>query len=315
MIVRLSGRITAAGLTAVTLSVCLTGVGCGRDATPARQERSYGGSGAGKVKDAVAVVDGRGIALSEVQELVRRSGLSAREALSRLEAERLLIKEAERHGFAEDPEVHLVAKRAAVQALLLAEAGRIGVEEDELREAYEAAQDRFHKPERRESVHVLARMSADASPELSRAGEKLAREAIRAFTETDDVGAVLRRFRQRRSEPFRVVAERLPFLRRTGAVVKEFEEALFELPEPGVVPHPVRTSYGWHAIYVVSIRPEEQGSFEQAVEQLRPEILLEKRTKGMEKLFGRLEKNADIQTNENAIEWLLKAELPVLRER
>jgi parvulin-like peptidyl-prolyl isomerase len=315
VIVRLSGRIATAGLTAATLSVCLPGTGCGRDATPARQERASGGSAAGKSKDAVAVVDGRGIALSEVQELVRRSGLSARDALSRLEAERLLIKEAERHGFAEDAEVHLVAKRAAVQALLLAEADRIGVEEEELREAYEAAQDRFHKPERRESVHVLASMSADASPELSRAGEKLAREAIRAFTETDDVDAVLRRFGQRRSEPFPVVVERLPLLGRTGAVVKEFEEALFEPSEPGVVPRPVRTSYGWHAIYVVSVRPEEHWSFEQAVEQLRPEILLEKRTKGMEELFGRLEKNADIQTNKNAIEWLLKAELPVLRER
>jgi parvulin-like peptidyl-prolyl isomerase len=309
--VRLPGRAAATALAVAVLSVCPALEGCDR-----RPEALRGGPGtvgprAGAVKNAVAVVDGEGIALSEVEELGRRSGLSAREALSRLEAERLLMKEAARRGFGGDPEVRLVARRAAVQALVIAEADKLGVSEDELREAYAGAQARFNKPEMREAVHLLARMPLDASPGLSRAGEQFAREAIQqgGFTGAEDVEEVLKRFRQRNSRRFAVVVERLAPVSRSGRLAKQFEDALFEPSRPGMVPHPVRTSYGWHAIYVTSIEPEEHVGFEEAADLLRPEILLEKRTKAMEAFLGQLERNADIQRDESAIEWLLKAKL------
>ena len=313
-------RRTAASAGLAALSVCLGLGGCNRNSSSVREgEGAAGSSGAEMVDDAVAVVDGRSIALSELRELLRRSELSAREALDRLVSERLLMREARRRGFAEDPEVQLVAKRAAVQALLTAEADKLGVEEQELREAYEAAHNRFHVPEKRETIHLLAKIPADAAPELSRAGQALVREAIDALSAAElgegEVEPILRRFRERNHERFPVTVEKLPAFARIGRLVKEYEDAMFEPSKPGVVLRPVRTSYGWHAIYVSAIHPEQHWSFGEVSDRLRAEILLEKRTEWVESFIDRLRKDADIRFDESAVEWLLQVRLPVLDRR
>lgn len=52
----------------------------------------------------------------------------------------------------------------------------------------------------------------------------------------------------------------------TGRMVPEFEEAAFNLKQPGELSKPVQTSYGWHIIKLVDKKP--LGSFE----ELKPEI-------------------------------------------
>ncbi len=52
----------------------------------------------------------------------------------------------------------------------------------------------------------------------------------------------------------------------TGRMVREFEEAAFNLQNPGEISRPVQTSYGWHIIKLIEKKP--LGSFE----ELKPEI-------------------------------------------
>jgi len=52
----------------------------------------------------------------------------------------------------------------------------------------------------------------------------------------------------------------------TGRMVPEFEEAAFNLQQPGELSKPVQTSYGWHILKLIEKKP--LGSFE----ELKPEI-------------------------------------------
>ncbi len=52
----------------------------------------------------------------------------------------------------------------------------------------------------------------------------------------------------------------------TGRMVPEFEEAAFNLQQPGELSKPIQTSYGWHIIKLIDRQP--LGSFE----ELKPEI-------------------------------------------
>ncbi len=311
-------RRTPAASGAIVLLLCVALGGCGKASSPVRDtEPAAGGAWSEADETPVAVVDGSRIALREVRELVRRSALSSREALDRLVAERLLMQEARRRGFADVAEVRHVGEQAAVQAVLIEEADSLAVAEEELRKAYEAAHDRFHVPEKRETIHLLVRMPADAAPELSRAGEAVAGEAVDAlaYAGVEEAARILEQLRGQHGADFKIRVEKLPPFGRTGRLVKEYEDAMFELSEAGVVPRPVRTRFGWHAIYLTAIHPEQHWSFEEAAGQLRAEILLEKRKKRMEVFFDRLRTNADIQTDESAVEWLLQARLSVLDRR
>jgi hypothetical protein len=94
---------------------------------------------------------------------------SPRQALTRLEEEVVLARAAEAEGMGDDdPEVRDVERRAAVQALLAREIEeRIRPEtipDEEVAERLLRDLPMFAQPERRASVHVLARPIRDAPP-------------------------------------------------------------------------------------------------------------------------------------------------------
>jgi hypothetical protein len=299
-------------LAGVALAILLAAADCGEERVGDVGESAElaGQTGAGD-SGVVATVDGEPITLSEVERVVRGTGLSAVEALRRLIAERLLMREAARRDFGRVPEVADTVKQAAVQRLLAEEVETLTVTEDELEKAYENAADRFHRPELRRSVHVLAALGEEPSEEAVRAARRFAEEAIEAFAVADEVENVLERFRGRRSEYFGVRVERLPLASREGPFVKEYTEALFEPSTTGVVPRPVRTAFGYHAVYVAEIQPPVDTSFKEAKEVLRPEILLPKQRAHLDELIRKLHRGTAVTRNEPVIEWLLSTKIPV----
>jgi hypothetical protein len=98
----------------------------------------------------VARVDGAAIGLEEVRELQADTGLAAREALRRLEDERLLTRAAAARGYDRNGLVLAEAKRAQVQALLALEVERGNQPDDipllEVKQRYERIAPQYRLP-------------------------------------------------------------------------------------------------------------------------------------------------------------------------
>jgi hypothetical protein len=208
--------------------VAFTAIACGNGGPLRLGDAERGSSVVGGT--IVSTVDGHAIELAEVQEIVSASDLAPREALLRLQAERLLMAEAERRGYT-DADVREVAARALVQALLKREAESIEVTDQEIQRAYDA-DTRFHAPERRTSAHVVVLLPKGASAEDEADALGLAKAAITELEAEPAEGFVLARFRRLKHPSLKIKGERLPPLAREGRLVREFEDALFSLPTP-----------------------------------------------------------------------------------
>jgi len=266
----------------VGIVVCTAGLAssCGDDgAARGRGKTQRGGSQVGGA--VVSTVDGHAILISDVQALMKASSLSAREALERLQAEQLLMAEAERRGIA-GAAIDLVAERARVQALLDREAASNVATESELRAAYEKDV-RFHMPEQRLPMHVLARVGQTAGEPEVAAARAVAVKAIEDLR-TMDVAAVEARY-STTIDSVKVKTERLPPTHRESAFLKEFLDAVFSVSAPGVVPEPVRTKFGWHAIRVLEITAPRHAPYEAAEKVLRVELTTKKQADAVSALL------------------------------
>jgi hypothetical protein len=267
--------------------------GCDLGADRAQQPASYKQGSSQLGGTIVSTVNGYAITLADVGELVEL-GMSAEEGLRTLQAELLLIGEAERRGFAGDPAVRLLGRQAGAQALLDAEAEQVSVSEPELRAAYEAAGERFVQPEKRASFHVLAQLDAGAPGAASAAAEAFTRSVIGELR-AEGIEALRARYNHQKREHFTLVAQAVPPAGKQAAYDPAYLDALFSLPGPGVVARPVRSRFGWHAIVVTDVLPSKEVPFEVAREQLAAEIQLDKRARRVETLLQELGRERQVE--------------------
>jgi hypothetical protein len=267
------------------------GDGTGRIAAPQREGAATVG---GQV---VSTVNGTPITVEEVAALTRKSRLDPGGALRRLQAERLLMEEAERRGLRRVPEARQVARQALAQALLDEEAATVRVSDGELREAYEKARARFVFPERRASLHVLASVGTPADDAPAHAFIRRVRDELAAAPEPEDVWA---RYQSHAESGLRVSAERIPAVDREAPFVGEYLDALFGVASPSVVAEPVRTRYGWHAIVVTEILPASDKSLEEAEPVLRAELLVTKGKAHVDAFLRRLARDVPVQVRPDA---------------
>jgi hypothetical protein len=258
----------------------------------------------------VSTVNGHAIRIADVERTAFGTGIPFRESLRRLQSERLLMEEAARRGrFARVPDVIDVARRAAVQALLDAEAAEVTVSDRDLEKAYEEQRARFESKEQRVVVHFLAGMREGAPAELEARARAYAAAALQELKVATDLEAWKAKHNAKVVEGVQTLAESLPPLAREGRVVKPFEDAMFSLAQPGVVPAPVRTSYGWHAIRVLEITPAKVVPYETAAATLRNELRLERQTAHVAKLIEQLRRQHPVVVTPEASARLAELEI------
>jgi len=263
-----------------------------------------------KKAEVVSTVDGHPVTDDELRGLVRAATLSPAEALSRLQAERALMLEASRRGYAGRAEVTLATEQAAIHALLDEEAAAVQVSDEELAEAYDRQRNRFVIPERRRAVHVLAKLPADADEGARSAARAFIEQRLEELRQADDPVAYVTGTQRTKTAHFEVLGEALPMAAKgSGAFVKPFMEALFESEQVGVVPRPVETSFGIHGIGVVEIVAAVDEPLSKVAGTLRQELLLKKREERIEALIAELTRTHGVEVAAGAREALGELEL------
>jgi parvulin-like peptidyl-prolyl isomerase len=260
----------------------------------------------------VGSVDGQPIRANDVDRLAQVGGMAPQAALARLTAERLLEDEAERRGYGARLETEHVARQALVQALLeraVEQAPETQVSQSEIDAAYAAARDRFEVPERRTATHVLAALPKNASPEQDRAARDFIADAIRRLRSSADREATLEALRSEKPADFQVQVQQLPAAPAHGMFVQEFADALFSLSAPGVVPEPVRTPFGYHAIVLTNIEPAHSTPRAQADATLRGELETKKRKARLEAVLDELKSRARVTYVPDGAKLLAELEL------
>lgn len=311
MIARRHSRVA---LFALTLAACAgadeqASDAAGSDASPA-PERVAAATG-----PVVATVDGEPITLSEVEAAVRDTGLAPLEALHRLEEERVLYRRALLLGSLDTSDADRGARRAAVQALLRARVEEAVVEasvtDAEIVARYDATRASFVQPERRTSVHVLARIPADADEAAVAAAERFARRVITELSAESDPSSAADRYRADDSPErvYRVVVEHLPAASRRSSLEAPYLAALFSRDSPGVVAEPARTTHGLHAIVVSAIEPAFRVPLDEAEPMLRRQLLAEHRGAALDALDRELRATRPVTVDEAVLTRVLDADL------
>lgn len=227
---------------------------------------------------AVARVDGRAIALAQLQAAVTAegAGASAREVLDRLVTLEVVAAEAERRALAGDPEVRDTARRRAVQRLLEDEVEartRLqDVPERHVRDAFERNRGLYKHPDLLGAIHLVVRIGKADPPERKEAGRVLA-HALRAEVaalppEGRTIDALRAIAAAHKGSTPTVKAEDLGFIAKASRLVPEFIEAAFALREDGAVGPVTWTQYGWHVI----VRTGWKGAIDRPYEDVAAEV-------------------------------------------
>jgi parvulin-like peptidyl-prolyl isomerase len=291
------------GIGVLVGGVLLAAAGCGDDAG------GGGGSGPRVQGDAriggqvVSTVDGVAITVDDVRRRAEVGRIAPREALRQLQDDMLLAAEAERRGLGRDPRVVQDARRAAVQALLReqveASIPESSIEPDAIARAYQRHLDQFQQPERRASKHVLVRVPPDAPPEADRAARARIEGLLTEVRAVPDPTAWIDE-RLAAGVPGLVIEE-VPGLTRHDQADAAYLEALYALPAPGLVPGPVRTGFGWHAILLTEVIPARNVTLEEATPELRRSVLDSRRRARVAELIEETAGRTAVEPNQDAV--------------
>ena len=143
-------------------------------------------------------------------------------------------------------------------------AAGIKADDDELRALFEAERERFVTPEKREVSHILVSVPSDADPsDVALARERLValKDRIAAGESFEDLA------REHSDDPGSAAGGGALGHIERGMMVPEFEAAAFTLA-PDQVSDPVKSSFGWHLVKVISVQESRGATFEEVRDQV-----------------------------------------------
>lgn len=158
------------------------------------------------------------------------------------------------------------------------------VDEETLRSRYEETRGRYVEPEARLVSHILIQTPPNADADVVQtAREKALEIAAKARAEGSDFAALAKEYSE--DPGSRNSGGDLGWIER-GVTDPGFEETLFSMA-PGVS-DPVKSSDGWHVIWLREVREESGKSFEDVRDELAKEYLESERERAYNDAAGRL---------------------------
>jgi len=243
---------------------------------------------------ALAIINGKEITASEfdlrwsqVPEFARKTyeGADGRKKfLDELITRELLLQEAKKRGIDRDrtllERIERFKERTLLDSLMREEVdARVTVTQEDIKAYYDANRGNFTATDELRASHILVKTEAEAA-ELKKhldQGEDfpaLARKVsldVSTKSKGGDLGVVKR-----------------------GQTVPAFEKALLNL-KVGEISAPVPTQFGYHLIKLVDRTPGLPLSFEDAKEQVKEQVLIEKKRKRFDELVASLRAKAKLR--------------------
>ena len=172
---------------------------------------------------------------------------------------------------------------------------RVQVTDAEIQAFYDQNKDTFSRPEERRARHVLVKVDATAD----QATLDAARKTIESVAAQARAGTDFAQLAARYSDDpgSKNQGGDLGFFPR-GRMVPEFDEAVFSMA-PGAISDPVRTSFGYHVIELVEVRPAGQRPLAEVKEQIKGQLrfprLREEASKLAKELHAKVKAGADLR--------------------
>ncbi|MDJ0762705.1 MAG: peptidyl-prolyl cis-trans isomerase [Myxococcota bacterium] len=264
-----------------TLGVgCLCLVAC-TDADPHLRSAPLPSSQAvpASLDSVVARVNGTAITAADIRSLNEflKADMTHRESLDVLIRSELLAQEARRRGYGAWSAVEDTRRIELARALLktrIAKGVRTGtLDEDKLRTLYKENQERFVHGILRRVSHILVPIGKNAFSEEE--ASAIASEIAKAAGQTTTLEAFVALGRSfEKAHPTKITVEDLPpFAEDNKRFVKPFVEGTFAIPKVGGVSPPVKTTFGWHVIFVSEELPAANRPFEAVRQELAEQVL------------------------------------------
>lgn len=226
------------------------------------------------------------------REMQFHKGAPSPEATARysLAIRELLLQRARAIGLVKpDQPLDDAACDAVIEALRTREAPTPEPGEAECRRLYEAQRARFRSGDLVEARHILFAVTPAAPVEtVRRQAEATLKQARRTPERFADLAATLSNC------PSGAHGGNLGQLQR-GDTVPEFESALFEGGETGMLPQLVRTRYGFHVVSIERRIPGRQIEFESVRERIAEELRERVQAKAMEQYVRVLAATAQVE--------------------
>jgi peptidyl-prolyl cis-trans isomerase C len=243
---------------------------------------------------ALAVINGKEITGSEfdlrwsqVPEFARKTYAGTdgrRKFLDELITRELLLQEAKKRGIDRDrtfqERLERIKERNMLDGLIREEVdARVTVTPDEIKAFYDANRGSFTANDELRASHILVRTEAEAM-EIRKSileGESFAGAARRVSLDAatrhkgGDLGVI-----------------------KKGQTVPEFERALFTL-KVGEISQPVPTQFGYHLVKLTDRNPGVPLSFEEAKDQVKEQVQIEKKRKRFDELVASLRAKAKLR--------------------
>jgi peptidyl-prolyl cis-trans isomerase C len=271
---------------AVAAIVVMGVVGCGQQSENQRT--------------AVAVINGKPITVSEfdlrwsqLPEYARKKypgGEGRKQFLEELIDREVLLQEAKRRGTDQDrallDRVERFKERGILDLLMREEVdSRVTVSPEEVKAHYDANRETFTAPDEFKASHILVRTEPEAIEVRKQlgAGKDFAELAKARSIDTTTKGK----------------GGDLGLIKR-GQTVPEFEKTLMKL-KPSEVSEPVATQFGYHIIKLSSRTAGRPLSYEDAKDQAREQLLVDKKQKRFKDVVAGLRGKAQIRVSEDKI--------------
>jgi peptidyl-prolyl cis-trans isomerase C len=250
-----------------------------------------------KNSKALAVINGKEITLSEFElrwsqlpEYTRKKYVGAegrKRFLDELIDREILLQEAKRRGIDRDrallERLERFKERSMLDALMREEVdSRVSVTPDEVKAYYNANRETFSAPDELRAAHILVKSQAEAA-ELKRRlgqGEDFANLAKKASLDVSS---------KNRGGDLGVIKK--------GQTVPEFERVLLTLKK-GEISEPVPTQFGYHLIKLYERTSGPPLSFEEAKDQAKEQILIEKKQQRFKELVAALRSHAKLRVSD-----------------
>lgn len=250
-------------------------------------------------QEIVATVDGHPISVADVTTQARASGKDPQQALQELIDAELLAREAERRGLVSDPAVQRARDTEMVRRFLQEDFERNytadnSITGDLIRRAYERSRGRLVHPLLKEVSHIVV-LTPKARPEAEQLADEVHRRALKVKTEDEFKHIATDLEAAGKQIGLTVRAEHL-VTNRKGTTVEEFAKAAYDLQKPGDISPVVRTSFGYHVIWLSQNIQEENITLEQVEPKIRKDLWPEVRKRIFARYQDELAKQHQVAT-------------------